>query len=73
MHKCVKIENINYQTNPMSSSKLIVNGRSLNEWANIYYSNLDNQPGISDCPKDAPYFDGIACILCPKSHPYFNL
>lgn len=73
MHKCVKIANLNYQTNPASAPNLIVKGKSLNEWVSNYYSNLNNQPGISDCPKETPYFDGIACISCSKSHPYFNL
>lgn len=31
----------------------------------MYYKNIENNDGISDCPKDRPYYDGIGCIICP--------
>lgn len=73
MHKCLKPGNLNFQTNPLNTSNLIYNGRSKNEWMNIYYQNIQKYSGIVDCPQDLPNFDGLACISCPHSHPYFNL
>lgn len=73
MHKCLAPGNLNFQTNPANTSGLIFNGRSINEWANKYYQNLQEFAGISDCPTETPFFDGLACISCPHSHPYFNM
>lgn len=28
---------------------------------------------MADCPPEKPYHDGVTCISCKKSHPYFNM
>jgi hypothetical protein len=32
----------------------------------LYYQNIEKNDGMTDCPKDKPFFDGISCILCPS-------
>jgi hypothetical protein len=60
------------QTN-IDSKNLIYGGISKAQWQSYYNSNKTAYPNIQDCPTQTPYYDGINCVQCPSTMPYFNL
>ena len=50
LHSCTYSQS-NFQTNPEKAPSLIFEGRSKNEWMYIYYQNIQQNDGMTDCPK----------------------
>lgn len=74
LHSCVKAAGANeYQTNPVTSGNLIQDGLPLMQYLKTYKDNRQKYPGIKDCPKEKPFFDGVTCISCNSLFPYFNI
>lgn len=58
---------------PLTAPNLLYGGMSPKQVETIYNQTKDALPTISDCPKDKPYFNGVSCIVCTGTEPYFNL
>lgn len=74
IHKCIQEADPNtYQTNVTTADNLVNGGIPAQQYNDTYFQNQETYPNMQDCPPEAPYFDGINCIMCPSVAPYFNL
>ncbi len=77
VRKCLTPDPNLRQTLFPTAQNLIYGSIPSSQWQDYY--NQNKTAGAIDCPmdptnaKNTQYYDGIACINCPTTHPYFNL
>lgn len=61
-----------WQTN-LGAPNWILGEQTLNDVVDDYYERSVKYDNITNCNINEPYFNGTACISCPKEQPLFNL